>query len=111
MYSGEQKKENYVSTCTTVEMQTEEKQANLRILTSREQLISRKITDYTTLLQETTRGKAGPFLRAVSNERLDFNTEQVFGFLENIGGDLLSTVQFDPEMTWRLCTNNYLKTI
>ena len=95
--------------CTTVEMQTEEKQANLRILTSREQAISRKITDYTTLLQETIRGKAGPFLRAVSNERLDFNTEQVFGFLENIGGDLLSTVQFDPEMTWRLCTNNYLK--
>ena len=44
VYSGEQKKENYVSTCTTVEMQTEEKQANLRILTSREQAIRRNIT-------------------------------------------------------------------
>ena len=81
----------------------------MRILTNREHDINRKITEFTTLLQETIRGKAGPFIRAVSNERLDFNTEQVFGFLENIGCDLLSTLQFDQEMTWRLCSNNYLK--
>lgn len=68
--------------CSTAEMQIEEKQANLRILTNRQQDISRKITEFTTLLQEIIRGKAEPFLRAVSNEGLDFNTEQVFGFPE-----------------------------
>lgn len=54
------------------------------------------------------KGNAGSLIEAIRDERFAFNKWSLSAFLEGYSQIVLDTLQYDPYMTWRLSSNNYL---